>query len=385
MRLESDARRDQSKGSPVTRMKKNNLRQLSHKCRATGSSSVAIRRNEESVFAWQDDQGSRPIELMSVTKMIVGVIIGAALGDDAIAALSTPLTAWFPEWADDARSAITLRHVLTHTSGLKVLPSVDVYHSENIVQLALTCPLVSTPGSEYRYSNSTFNLLAAVLHRAVGKRLDHIAAERLFDPLGFSDWSWQMDSAGNPLCMAGLSAGADDIAKIGEVLLGQGSWKGRQLIPAHWVVAMEPKPPADVGLACFAQHEIFDSRLTGALLDTWTAAGVDVKLVEAVRPYADSDADPQEWRSKVEGDAASRLAWEVQSRGLKLADHEVGPRVGYGHDGDLGQYLIVIPRHGVVAVRLREELDGNSRGTSWPTFLTDVVRSFHLGLVAPGA
>jgi hypothetical protein len=38
---------------------------------------------------------------------------------------------------------------------------------------------------------------------------------------------------------------------------------------------MKPKPPADVGLACFAQYEIIRSRMTAKLLDTWIAAGVD--------------------------------------------------------------------------------------------------------------
>jgi CubicO group peptidase (beta-lactamase class C family) len=82
--------------------------------------------------------------------------------------------------------------------------------------------------------------------------------------------------------MAGLSARADDVTRIGEMLLEHGSWRGRQLVPATWIDAMKPKPPADVGLACFAQYEIIRSRMTAKLLDTWIAAGVDPELVEAV-------------------------------------------------------------------------------------------------------
>src|ERR1035438_10127959 len=101
------------------------LRALAGEARASASSAVVVWRDGEPVFNWYDRGGFRPIELMSVTKMIAGVAAGAALGDGAVGALSTPVAAWFPEWADDERSAITLRHMLTHTSGLEVLPSAD--------------------------------------------------------------------------------------------------------------------------------------------------------------------------------------------------------------------------------------------------------------------
>jgi CubicO group peptidase (beta-lactamase class C family) len=229
--------------------------------------------------------------------------------------MSAPVVAWFPEWAGDARSAITLRDVLTHTSGLKVLSSGDVYNARDIVQLALSSPVATIAGVEYRYSNSTFNLLAGIVYRATGQHLDQVAAEGLFAPLGFGDWSWQHDSVGNPFCMASLSARADDVAKIREVLLAHGSWKGRQLVPATWIDAMKPKPPADVGLACFAQYEIIRSRMTAKLLDTWIAAGVDPELVEAVRPYAHASADPQEWRTKLDGKSFLNLQLKYTGEG----------------------------------------------------------------------
>jgi CubicO group peptidase (beta-lactamase class C family) len=65
---------------------------------------------------------------------------------------------------------------------------------------------------------------------------------------------------------------------------------------------------------------------------------------------------------------------------LKLVDQEIGSSVGFGHDGDLGQYLIVMPHPGIVAVRLHEE-QGSLPGTSWPTFLTDVLHSLQRGKV----
>jgi hypothetical protein len=65
---------------------------------------------------------------------------------------------------------------------------------------------------------------------------------------------------------------------------------------------------------------------------------------------------------------------------LKLVDQEIGSSVGFGHDGDLGQFLILMPHRGIVAVRLCEE-QGGLPGTSWPTFLTDVLRSLQRGKV----
>ncbi len=351
------------------------MQALAKQARANGSSAVVVWREGEPVFNWHDGRGFRPIELMSVTKMIVGVVTGVALGGDGIEALSTPLATWFPEWAGDARSTITLRHVLTHTSGLEVLSSADVYAASDIVQLALDRPLVVKPGIAHRYSNSTFNLLAGVVKRATGQRLDEVAGEQLFGPLGFGDWSWQQDLVGNPFCMAGLSARADDIARIGEVLLERGRWQGQQLIPANWVAAMPPKPPADVGLACFTQHEVTRSRVTKKLLDLWIAAGIDPELVSNIQPYADKDGDPEAWRRKLDTHTASRLAAEVLGRGLKLVDQDIGSAVGYGHDGDLGQYLVVMPDDHMAVVRSREEKVYKRLGGSWPTFIAAVRRA----------
>jgi IS605 OrfB family transposase len=93
--------------------------------------------------------------------------------------------------APDAWKEITLRHLLTHTSGLQREGQTTTargergdYSDEELMQSARALPLLSPPGEKYSYSNLGFNLLGMVVARVSGKPLAVFLQERLFQPLG---------------------------------------------------------------------------------------------------------------------------------------------------------------------------------------------------------
>ena len=130
--------------------------------------------------------------LASVTKQFTAAAI-LLLAEDGKLTLDDRLRHWLPSLpaADDA---ITLRHLLTHTSGL--IDYEDVMPDDTTEQLrdADVLRLLESqdrtyfkPGSDYRYSNSGYALLALIVERASGKSFQDFLHERIFLPLGMHD------------------------------------------------------------------------------------------------------------------------------------------------------------------------------------------------------
>ena len=76
--------------------------------------------------------------------------------------------------------------------------------------------------------------------------MDDFIARELFEPLGIKEFHWFLDRAGNPSAMAGLRIRAIDLAKIGQMMLDEGAWKGRQILSKEWVrKSVEPSQSFD--------------------------------------------------------------------------------------------------------------------------------------------
>jgi len=199
------------------------------------SDAIVVYRNGELIGSWYSNGKAKKIEAMSATKSIVNLAIGLAKTQGYIESLDTPMYRFFPEWENGPKSKITLRHILNHTSGLYTKgPAQDIYKSDDFVKFALDAELINEPGTTFFYNNRAVNLLAAVIEKTTGKRMDIYLGEELFKPMGITDFTWSLDKAGNPHSMSGLQVYAEDLAKLGQLVLNKGSWDKKQLIDASW-------------------------------------------------------------------------------------------------------------------------------------------------------
>jgi N-acyl-D-amino-acid deacylase len=112
------------------------------------------------------------------------------LVEDGKLALTDPITKFFPD-APVTWKAITVRHLLTHTSGIPdyTTSSFDYrkdYTEDQLAKLAFEQKLEFPPGSRWNYSNTGFALLGFIIHRASGQFYGDVLAERIFKPLGMS-------------------------------------------------------------------------------------------------------------------------------------------------------------------------------------------------------
>jgi len=205
-------------------------------------------------------------DLRSVTKSVVSALVGIALGEGAIQSLDQPVVEWFPEYPElntAERRRVTLRHMMSMTSGLEWNERVPYYDPRNDeirmsrdsqpLRYALSRPFAIEPGSDFNYNGGLTQVVAAVLERATKTSLREYARTKLFEPLGIANVEW-VDVAGMPWAASGLRLRARDAAKFGSLYLHGGRWNGKQCIPADWVALStrrhfrsRPRAGADAG------------------------------------------------------------------------------------------------------------------------------------------
>ncbi|MCS6622549.1 beta-lactamase family protein [Roseibacterium beibuensis] len=190
--------------------------------------------SERYATGWGPD---RAREVASVAKSIVAVLIGMAVEDGAISSLDQPAAEFVPPWKDDARAAITLRHLMSMTSGLEDagLALRGVAGDQFTINAAM--PLREPPGTRWAYNTAAYHLLFHILARATGETVEAFAERRLLGPLGMGNTRWitsRGEGAWGPVSnYYSASCSARDLSRFGALILGGGAWNGRRLIGAE--------------------------------------------------------------------------------------------------------------------------------------------------------
>jgi len=214
----------------------------------------------ERYYSGPDERLGRPLgtidfgpkvkhDLRSVSKSVTSLLIGIAIGEGKFPSLDSPLVDHLPAKYDELRtpenSRISMRNLLTMSSGMKwdeTPPYIDPSNSWNDMDGAadpyrflLQRAVVTTPGTVYNYNSGDTELLGLALMHGTGGHIDDYARERLFAPLGITDFDWiKMWSSGEPYASAGVRLRPRDMAKLGQLLLNDGRWEGKQVLPKGW-------------------------------------------------------------------------------------------------------------------------------------------------------
>ena len=119
-------------------------------------------------------------------------------------------------------------------SGLDMEDMPDLPDSKEQIETILAQPLDSAPGSRFSYCNDCSQLLGWVIYSLSGMQPDVYAAEQLFRPLGITEFNWETDN-GIPHAYSDLHLLPRDMAKIGLLVLQDGQWDGKQIVPREWI------------------------------------------------------------------------------------------------------------------------------------------------------
>ncbi len=141
---------------------------------------------------------------------------------------------------------MTLWNLLTMTTGFAwdewSLPFEDPRNSDNgmqsssdAVQYVLDTPMACQPGEKWVYCSGASLLLGEILVQASHYSVETFARKFLFDPLGVGDVYWLRFPGGYPSTDGGLAMTPRDAARIGYLMLNNGTWDGRKIVSASWV------------------------------------------------------------------------------------------------------------------------------------------------------
>ena len=202
--------------------------------------SVLVLRNGQLVHEWyaEDVNSETPAVVFSVTKSVVSTLIGIAIDDGLIASVDQTLGELIPLQlpvdGDPRTAEVTLRQLLTMTSGIYCRN--DGCHDSSVPESAAR-DLEEDPGVTFAYDTGASHLLSAVLEEVTGMTTYEYAEQELFDPMNFSGESWDVDADGVHFGGKGLNLRPRDMAKFGQLFLNDGQWEGEQLISAEYVAA----------------------------------------------------------------------------------------------------------------------------------------------------
>ncbi|MGD8966570.1 MAG: serine hydrolase [Anaerolineae bacterium] len=197
----------------------------------------------------------------SVTKGVTSIVIGIAIQRGEIPGPGVAVLDYFEDYEiahlDNRKQRSTLEDVLTMRAGLEwdewTYPVGDPRNSvtqlemsDDWIQFALNLPMAREPGEVFVYNSGASQFPSVIVMEATGLYIDEYAEEVLFRTLGIQDYYWKKTPKGWPDTEGGLYLRAEDLAKIGYLVLHEGVWQGRQIVPQDWIDEMTSPKVADV-------------------------------------------------------------------------------------------------------------------------------------------
>ena len=179
-----------------------------------------------------------PINLKSVTKSFTSTLVGIALRKGWIRSVDDSIGRYLPETRKDpVKAAITIRQLLTMSSGLMPVSYEAIQHSSDWVQMLLAQPLRRETSRSFAYDTPVLQILSAVLRNASGMSLSNLAQQELLEPMGGRLVHWRVDAQGLELGGNDAFVLPRDLLQLGELYRLGGEYGGRRILPESFVTA----------------------------------------------------------------------------------------------------------------------------------------------------
>jgi CubicO group peptidase (beta-lactamase class C family) len=176
-----------------------------------------------------------PTTAMSSTKSVTGLLVGMLIDDGKIRSIDEPVCTYISEWCAGRKAKVTLRHLLTMTSGLPERTTTGVGFAGDKNSFVIAQPVEHEPGTVWAYSNEGVQLLSPILDKAAGEPIQDYARKRLFEPLGMRQTRFRVDEKGHAWTYADIGTTARDFARIGVLMMNKGMWDKRRIVSEAWV------------------------------------------------------------------------------------------------------------------------------------------------------
>ncbi len=198
--------------------------------------SMLVMQNGRTIFEHYANGGSAggrwPI--FSGTKSFWGIAALAAV-HEGLFKLDDLVSDTITEWKSDPRkSRITIRELLNQTDGIEGASRLQRASIRDRNSMAFRLPVIAEPGTAFIYGPSHLQIFSELLRRKLGGRGTIAYFEgHVSDRLGLGRLNYKKDFLGNPLPATGFELTAREWARLGELVLGNGNYRGRQIVPAN--------------------------------------------------------------------------------------------------------------------------------------------------------
>lgn len=181
----------------------------------------------------------------SMAKSIVSLLLGCAIDDGYIESMDQPVGDFLPEFKEGDKSKITIRHLLTMSSGLSwdeayaslFSTTTQAYYGKFLAKLVLNQSVITEPGKEYNYLSGDTQLLSMVVSNAVGIPLAQYMSEKIWSRIGAEEVAWwsldREDGLEKAYCC--FNSNARDFARLGRLINHHGEWNGEQIISQSYL------------------------------------------------------------------------------------------------------------------------------------------------------
>ena len=201
---------------------------------------------------WYSDAAPPQLASQTMQRGVLALLVGAAIADGAIKSVDESIGTWIKDWARDARGKITIRQLLTMTSGLERRPfshnpfsgNFRLYMASDTTAILLETRLKAEPGTIFEDNDVNAELLGLVIERATSKRYGDYLNEKLWAPLGNRPARlWVDRKGGRAHTSCCLFAVPMDWARIGTTLANRGTIYGNDIVRADWIDEMTSPSP----------------------------------------------------------------------------------------------------------------------------------------------
>lgn len=175
--------------------------------------------------------------LYSASKTFTATGIGLAVSEKRLK-VTDKVVSFFPyslpDTISDYMKELTVKDLLTMSVGQDPEPR-SMGSAGDWIHSFLSAGPVHKPGTVFMYNNMATFMLSAIVQQVTGQTLFEYLQPRIFSPLGIRGIDWDLNPQGINLGMIGLRLRTEDLAKFGQLMLQEGVWKKKQLIPKEWV------------------------------------------------------------------------------------------------------------------------------------------------------
>src|SRR5262245_4273548 len=198
-------------------------------------SAVLVMQNGRTIFEHYANGGSanKRWPIFSGTKSFWGIAALAA-AQEGLFRLDDPVADTITEWKNDPRkSQITIRQLLSQTDGIEGASRLQRLSVRDRNAIAIALPSVAGPGSVFIYGPSHLQIFSELLGRKLrGRSVISYFEAHVANRLGLRDLKYKKDARGNPLPATGFELTAREWARLGELVLGNGNYHRRQIVPS---------------------------------------------------------------------------------------------------------------------------------------------------------